>query len=306
MGTNVMRRTGGAAAVVLALALGATGCSATADDGAVQVEAGSFQGRGAAQRLGRAAQATIEVTTLQVAATTSISGFSGRGDVSVSTEGAVDLDAGRARLAVDAGDALGGLGRLADLGHLEAIADGGSVYLRSEALSRLADADGKWLKVDADGLTGGRFGEVLGPQQLDPSAFLDLLTDVGAPVTELGTEDVRGVSTTHVEAEVTFAQVLDDLPAERRERLESLLDGLAVGAADLPPVPVEAWVDADGLVRKLSLTVDLGAGKATADRGLGDLVVTETVELFGFGEPVDIQVPDPADVADVDLSRFTD
>ena len=51
-------------------------------------------------------------------------------------------------------------------------------------------------------------------------------------------------------------------------------------------IPVDVWVDADGLVRRMQL--DMG--------GMLGGTATLTIELFDYGQPVDIEVPSPDDV----------
>jgi hypothetical protein len=68
-------------------------------------------------------------------------------------------------------------------------------------------------------------------------------------------------------------------------------------------MPADAWIDADGHVRRLRLLLDFG--KMTGpDVGLDGVTMTETVELYDFGKPVTIEVPDPADVGTLDPSKL--
>ena len=57
-------------------------------------------------------------------------------------------------------------------------------------------------------------------------------------------------------------------------------------------IPVDVWIDADGLPRRMQL--DMGGDVRASGRRRRTL--TMTIELFDYGEPVDIEVPSPDEV----------
>ena len=82
---------------------------------------------------------------------------------------------------------------------------------------------------------------------------------------------------------------------------EEQLEGLGAATDSFKSIPAEAWVDADGFMRKFTMTFDF-ASAAEEVPELGDVSMTITVELYDFDEPVDIVVPDPSEVAKLDPS----
>jgi hypothetical protein len=101
----------------------------------------------------------------------------------------------------------------------------------------------------------------------------------------VGSEEVRGVPTTHYRATVRLSDALAEVPAAHRRQVEAAFEQL--GDAE---VPVDVWVDGDGLPRRIRM--DMGAELGPMVGGKGP--ATMTLDLFGYGEPVEIHVP-PAD-----------
>ncbi len=60
---------------------------------------------------------------------------------------------------------------------------------------------------------------------------------------------------------------------------------------DVADVPIDVWVDDEGLLRKYEIEADLEQGGQTFSTSVG-------LELFDYGEPVAVDLPDAADVAD--------
>lgn len=256
-----------------------------------------------------AAQATAEVTSLKMAMSVALTGTPD-GDVTVlSYEGAFDSAAQRAHITMDMGDLLGMAG--AESGAMEMIVDGTTAYIRSELFASFGDGK-PWLSVSADELAGGdglgAGGVVAGVE--GPESFLQFLEGAGDEVETVGREQVRGVDTTHVHTHVDLAGLLAEAAPEEAAELEDSLAEL--GAADVVGVlPVDAWVDDDGFVRRLRIGFDLGglaglAGDAGAEvpEGMAGATMVLDLELYDLGEPVEIVLPDPAEVGSIDGSLF--
>lgn len=60
----------------------------------------------------------------------------------------------------------------------------------------------------------------------------------------------------------------------------------------MAPIPVDVWIDDEGLVRRVQLVVAAGSGADAIE-------VRQTVELWDVGEPVEIEVPAEGEVIDV-------
>lgn len=103
-----------------------------------------------------------------------------------------------------------------------------------------------------------------GSTGVTPDRFLKELTKASKEVEKIGSEEIRGVTTTHYRAHLDKSKLGSDLNND---------------VADV----VDAWIDDQGLPRRVR--VPFGSGK---DAG------AEVVDLFDFGVPVDVQAP-PAD-----------
>lgn len=110
-------------------------------------------------------------------------------------------------------------------------------------------------------------------------AFLEHLRGVSEDVEVLGEEEVRGVPTTHYGFTVSAEQIRETEGVEPR-----FLEAFGVET-----LPTEAWVDADGLPRRLFFTVE------RTIEGTG-LRLDVLIELYDFGEPVAVDVPPSGDV----------
>ena len=154
-----------------------------------------------------------------------------------------------------------------------------------------------WLQLDLQSVADASsldFGPLVQGSQADPFQFLLWLAALGPEVTKLGEEELRGVPTTRYRAEVVLRRLDEQAPpgkeAEWRAYVETLRGRLGVKA-----IPVEIWVDADGLIRRLRHELTFAAeGTST----------TATTELYDFGVQVDVTAPPPGQVATIgDLIR---
>jgi hypothetical protein len=107
----------------------------------------------------------------------------------------------------------------------------------------------------------------------------------------LGTEDVRGVETTHYRAEVDSKKLIEQLPPGRRpEPNEMAGDRL---------LPVDLWIDGESRLRRIRLTEELSEDD--------EAQMVMTIELFDYGVEVDVQPP-PADqiISQEELEKLQD
>lgn len=283
-----------------------SGRAATGSTTTVQLNERSFTGTGGAVFLTKAAEATSKVDSVTMAMTMTMAGLPAVGEATVHYEGAFDNQSGRGSLSMDLGDLLGSLGSLGssgsgqEMGTIEMVLDGDTVYLKSPLFSMIG-GDGKpWLKADAKDLSGdgSSFG---GSMQTDPGAFLDFLKGVGGTLETVGREDVRGEATTHLRTEIDLVKLLKDSSAAERADLEKQLEGLGGAGDTVRKIPAEVWVDDNGYVRKFQMVFDF-SGAAGSSTELGDTKMTIEVEMYGFNEPVTVTIPDPSQVGDLDPS----
>jgi hypothetical protein len=282
-GAGLLMARWGAAIAVLALALAMAGCGgATSPD---------------LSRVAQAAQATEGAGTAQFELTFDAKGLSQAlsqtgSDVSFTASGAVDYDAQQTRMTIDLGSLSALLGAPAGGQKgltLDAVLDGKVFYMRFPLLAGVVSADKPWLRMDLEELAKQQGADAAQLDQLshvDPTQALAYLQGAGE-FTEVGQETVRGVETTHYEGTIDLREAVDKAPSDQREQLERVLEDSGV-----TELPAEAWIDADGYLRKMTIDfAELG--------GMPGASFSIAMELFGFGEDVDIDVPSDDEVTDL-------
>jgi hypothetical protein len=299
------------AALLACSALLATGCGGGDTSSGVSGERIDFR------QLAQSASMSAATTSGRFAFELSV-GLPGADDpFAVSGEGAFDAASDRASFAVDMsslakllGDFLAGLGGpgpagdLPDLGDsegwkIEVIHDGKIGYLRFPALDEQLPDGKSWFKVtEGAGSVGGfEFGELEQLSTNDPREVLDSLRAVTSEVETVGTERLRDVDTTHYHAVIDPTELEKRAARGGQEPSQSLLDQLSAQPG-LGEVPVDVWIDASGLVRKLSLEFS-ATGSGTSQTGQASM----SFELWDYGEAVEIDLPPTSQVADASALR---
>ena len=169
---------------------------------------------------------------------------------------------------------------------MQIVMDGDTGYLRMPMLESLTGTAG-WLSLTPEelGQAGSSFGGT--PGATDPSQMLETLRGVSDDIEEVGTEEVRGVETTHLTATVDLRKAFEQLPADQREQLQGQLGDLDAA------VPVDVWIDGDSLVRRMEM--DLSSIVSQVSVGAAGSA-TMRIEFFDYGEDVAIEVPDASEV----------
>jgi hypothetical protein len=148
---------------------------------------------------------------------------------------------------------------------MEMVTIGDADYVRFEGSDELGlpvDPKKPWIRSDDMDDEGDTF------RLFDPVALLEDLRSAARRTDVLGPADVRGVAAQHFQVTV--------------EREKAQLFARAEGPATLP---VDVWIDADRLIRRLRVE---DAGETT------------TIEFFRFGAPVEIEAPPADQVAELD------
>jgi hypothetical protein len=158
------------------------------------------------------------------------------------------------------------------------------VYLQSPLLALGGGRDG-WVSMSPDELSTSSPGAGLG--SYDPSKLLESLRGVAGEPEVVGTEEIDGVQTTHYRATMDLADAVAKAPESERARLQAQLDQL-----DGAEVPVDVWIDGDGLPRRMRMDM----GGLASSMGSTDGGAVMTMDFYDYGVPVDIQVPSPDDV----------
>jgi hypothetical protein len=170
---------------------------------------------------------------------------------------------------------------------LEIVATSDTIYIKFPFIAQLLGAGTEWISVESD-----KAPTASSLDSADPTAFLDFVRGAGGQVTTVGREQVRGVDTTHMQATITLSGALDQAPAAERDEVQKAIDELGPEAKNLldTPLPIDVFIDDNGMVRRIGMTIDLGNRAGS---------VAVTVDFFDFGADVGIAVPPADQVTDV-------
>jgi len=177
---------------------------------------------------------------------------------------------------------------------VQVIQDGGVSYVRLPALDAELPKGKTWIRGDGHAAIAGGF-DVHDLERLtagDPRTVLDALRAVTGEVETLGTERLRGAETTHYHAVVDPAALAARVTRNDGHGPGTLFDGLTAQSG-LGDVPVDVWLDARGLVRKLVL-----AFSATDPSTGQPNTASMAFELWDYGRPVAVELPPASKVVD--------
>lgn len=207
-------------------------------------------------------------------------------------DGEVDFRNREATMTFDVGDLLrsSGLGTAANE-QWTIVTQGAVVYMNAPTLSRQLPGAKPWLKLDVEKLAQSKnvnLGQFRQLTQNDPTQMLQYLKAASGKIDKVGTEDVRGVSTTHYRATVDLDKVVDQAPADLRKTYRASIRSLKQGLGT-DKIPVDVWVDSKNLVRRLAEHLPImGGGK-----------VDFTVDFYDFGTPVSVTAPPVSETFDL-------
>jgi hypothetical protein len=154
-------------------------------------------------------------------------------------------------------------------------------------------AGGKpWVRVDRgtlQALAGSQLGVPGLGTTLDFGSVLAWLRGVSGQVTTVGNEHINGTPTTHYRAQVDLSRAAATMGADAN-------DASALARVVGRTLPMDVWIDAQGRLRQLKVSLDLntlhaspGVTPPTHARGTAVL----TVDLWNFGVSVH-PVPPPS------------
>ena len=225
------------------------------------------------------------------------------GSLALSGDGAFDADADRSAMSLDMSSfatLLGGLfGATAgpdapdfgdpDAWKIDVVQVGEDAYVRFPAMADELPDGRSWVRGDYEG-AGAQGVDLDELTQVDPRELLGLLRGASGDVEVVGIEELRGTETTHYRATIDPAEYAKLAPDH--EQLDALVDEL-VEQSGIGDVPVDVWLDATGLVRKVTM-----AFTATRPGGTGTGESSVSFELWDYGEPVAIEPPPASEVVD--------
>ena len=164
-----------------------------------------------------------------------------------------------------------------------------------EAFGSLGDG---WGKVDiaamGDVAPGEAAGSLGGGQAYDPQVFLDMIRE-SESAEELGTDEIDGVPVSGIAASVDMGDMLEAQGMSPEE-----VGGAVEDMAGLT-FPMEVWIDADDLIRRIDYAFDeetlaeLGGGADAA--GMGG--ISMTMDFLDYGGDITVEVPSGDEVVDI-------
>ena len=236
------------------------------------------------------AATTVNAKSAKLVFRTSIQG--GGRTLHMNGIGSADFEHRAASMNFDVGDLLRGSGLPTSAGETWTIVTQGLVvYMHAPALARQLPGGKEWLKLDVQALAKSQnvdLGQFRQLTQNDPTQMLAYLRAVSGKVEQVGTEDVRGVETTHYRAKVDLDKVAEQAPANLRRTFRASIESLKKGLGT-DTIPVDVWVDEDNLVRRLAEHLPVaGGGK-----------IDFSVDFYDFGTPVSIKPPPASQTLDL-------
>ncbi len=164
---------------------------------------------------------------------------------------------------------------------------GGDIYMKVPAVAAITSlTSGKpWLKLNLVKLAGipGLSSLESNPTTSDPSQMLQYLRSTSDVVLDEGHQMVDGRETTHYQAEVNLDGLLGKLGGPAQQAAAKLKQLLPSG-----DLPIDVWIDPAHLVRRIAMTLSLGAATGPSVRE------TVTADLSDYG-PQPQPSPPPAD-----------
>ena len=180
---------------------------------------------------------------------------------------------------------------------MKEVVDEDGFYIGSPQFAGRLPAGKTWVRLDAssDDATGSAIS------QGDPRQQLEALESVSNAIATVGTESIDGHRTTHYSAQIGVDKEVDQMRAAGDDKAADDLEQIAeqTGIAN---IPVEAWIDDRGLLRRMAMTVpvpnDLGR----------QINLNLDMYFFDFGGHPSIETPPPARVYETstfDLDALT-
>lgn len=172
---------------------------------------------------------------------------------------------------------------------MQVVSQGTRVYMRMPFMEEVLGSK-PWISMTPEDL--GAAGESLGfGGGGNPAQLLETLRGAGE-VEVIGTQVIRGVEATGYRTEVDLAEAMKEIPEKYRELVASQL-GEVTGT-----MPVEIWLDADGLPRRVVMDMSSMFGSLVDQSGDGAL--SGSMDFYDYGTDVDIELPDASEVTSFD------
>jgi hypothetical protein len=163
------------------------------------------------------------------------------------------------------------------------------LYMHVPFLASKLPGGQTWVRMDleqAGKSMGIDFSQLMSGANENPGQTLDMLRASG-DVTEVGTEDLDGVSTTHYTATIDLTKEADRLGSGGQAMVQRLI---AMGAPST--IPVDVWVSDDGYVRRMTMDESMVQQGRATDMKL-------TLDMSDYGTTVNVTAPPSDETYDI-------
>jgi LppX_LprAFG lipoprotein len=267
--------TGGAVSLALL-----TGCGDDAASGAGSADRSAAQGQpepSPAQVVQATNKKTTQAKSARVKLATTVA--AGGDSETITGSGVLDLQDGTSRMRLGQGGQ-----------QLEQRIVNQVLYQKPPGASGQLPKGKSWMKVDLQRLN--RSQGTGGPAMSDPAnsfAYTKSLSE--KDVRKVGDETVNGVSTTHYRVDLDLSKLSEGDSAQERKLRAQLGDD----------VPVDLWIDEDGLTRRQQIRMTVKDTAQTGGTGTSARQAQAKVvmDFSGFGAQVDVAAPPSADTVDM-------
>jgi hypothetical protein len=168
-------------------------------------------------------------------------------------------------------------------------------YMRFPFMTRALGSGKSWVRLDFGSVSremGVNLDQFMQMNQSNPAQQLQLLRTVSGRFSKLGTGRVRGVTTTRYRTNVDIRKYPDLLPEGQRKSMQKSINTLVDMMGGKSTYPVEVWIDAKQLVRRMSLRMEIKAPT-------GSMSMAMSMDFYGFGRPVSVTFPRAEDTVDM-------
>lgn len=246
--------------------------------------------------LARAAEVTSQQPGAKIAMTMQLSapGLPGGGSYTITADGWFDEKAHNGEMTMDLSQ-VPGMSALGAGGQVQMVFLYPVIYMNMPFLAGKLPEGKTWMKLDitkALQAAGMNAASLSSANQGDPTQFLQYLRASSGGVVSLGSETVDGVVTTHYRASLKLSSILEHLSGDQQSMLKGAIEKL--GSAGV--IPVDAWVDAQGRLRRMQLAID-GLG-AAAGAAASSVSMAITVDFKSYGPGPAILAPPANEVFD--------
>jgi hypothetical protein len=256
----------------------------------------AVSGCGASETLdpvARAAEVTSQQTGARISLTMQLASPTQPGGSTITANGYIDNRDRSAEMSMD----LSGLPGVSELpgggtGTIQMIFQYPLIYMDMPFLAGKLPEGKTWIELDltkAASAAGINLSQLSSLDQTDPDQFLEYLRASSGDVSTVGSETLDGVPTTHYRATLQLSSILDRLPSSEQAAAKTALEKLG----GVSGIPVDVWVDGQGRVRRIQMSIDIGSPAGGVAGTAGGSSNTITIDFTSYG-PIPPIVPPPA------------